>query len=207
MTMSSADLALLQPSLVNRTDKIFLNVGCGDKSNTRLPECFQGNGWNQVRLDIDPSLEPDIVADITDLSRVKASSVEAIYSSHNLEHLNLHQVDTALKQILSTLKPGGFFLVTLPDIQAVAEWVAKGKLMETMYESPMGPIRPIDVLFGHQGAIEKGNKFMAHKCGFDKNSLSDALTVAGFNEVRVMTDAHSNLWGYAVKAYESLANE
>lgn len=199
MTMSAADLAILQPTLVDRSDKIFLNVGCGDKNNIRLPECFQGHGWHQVRLDIDPSLEPDIVADITDLSRVKASSVEAIYSSHNLEHLNLHQVDTALKQILNTLKPGGFFLVTLPDIQAVAEWVVEGKLMEVMYQSPMGPIRPIDVLFGHQGAIESGNKFMAHKCGFDKNSLAEALTVAGFQEVRVMTDEHANLWGYAVK--------
>ncbi|WP_206696866.1 class I SAM-dependent methyltransferase [Marinomonas algicola] len=199
MTMSAADLAILQPTLVDRSDKIFLNVGCGDKNNIRLPECFQGHGWHQVRLDIDPSLEPDIVADITDLSHVKTNSVDAIYSSHNLEHLNLHQVDTALKQILNTLKPGGFFLVTLPDIQVVAEWVAEGKLMEVMYQSPMGPIRPIDVLFGHQGAIEKGNQFMAHKCGFDKNSLAEALTLAGFQEVRVMTDEHANLWGYAVK--------
>jgi predicted SAM-dependent methyltransferase len=95
MTMSAADLSLLQPTLIHRTDKIFLNVGCGAKDNIRLPECFQGHGWHQVRIDIDPSLEPDIVADITDLSHVKTNSVDAIYSSHNLEHLNLHQVDTA----------------------------------------------------------------------------------------------------------------
>ena len=56
------------------------------------------------------------------------------------------------------------------------------------------------MLYGHQASVEKGNHYMAHKSGFDKNSLSQALLNAGFSEARVTADELYNLWGYAQKA-------
>ncbi|SBT18953.1 hypothetical protein MGA5115_03114 [Marinomonas gallaica] len=199
MTMSAADLKQLQPEIYERSAKRFLNVGSGHAGSERLPECFRFGDWQQIRLDINPKVKPDVLADVTDLSNIEDHDVDAVYSSHNLEHLHQHQVPKALSEIHRVLKPNGFVLLTMPDIKAVAKWVLEGKLMETIYESPMGPIRPIDIMFGHQGAVEQGDTFMAHKTAFDANSLAHALNEEGFKEVRVMTDKYHNLWGYGVK--------
>ncbi|WP_083387323.1 methyltransferase domain-containing protein [Salinicola sp. MIT1003] len=200
MTMTAADLHQLQPAMTDRQRKRFLNVGCGSAGPERLPECLRQPGWEQIRLDINPAVKPDIIASTTDLSAVETGSVEAVFSSHNLEHLYPHETVVALKEMHRVICPGGFLLITLPDLQQVAHWIARGKLTETLYDSPAGPITPLDILYGHRASVEKGNTFMAHKCGFDKKSLSEALVNAGFAEVRVKADAHYNLWGYAQKA-------
>ncbi|WP_206679539.1 class I SAM-dependent methyltransferase [Vreelandella salicampi] len=199
MTMTAADLSVLQPELNPQTHKRFLNVGCGSAGPERLPECFQQDDWQQIRLDINPAVKPDIIADLTDLSAVQTGSIDAVYSSHNIEHLYLHETTVALQEMHRVIRPGGFLLITLPDLQQVAKLIAQGKLSEEIYRSPVGPITPLDMLYGHQASVERGNTYMAHKCGFDKHSLSTALLNAGFHEVRVTADAHYNLWGYAQK--------
>ncbi|WP_346796465.1 methyltransferase domain-containing protein [Halomonas sp. Bachu 37] len=200
MTMTAADLNALRPALQQRAHKRFLNVGCGSAGPERLPECFQQAGWQQIRLDINPAVKPDIIADTTDLSAVETASMDAVFSSHNLEHLYLHDTVAALNEMHRVICPGGFLLITLPDLQQVAQWVAEGKLTEVIYQSPAGPITPLDILYGHQRSVAEGNTFMAHKSGFDKHSLSEALLKAGFKEVRVTADPYYNLWGYAQKA-------
>jgi predicted SAM-dependent methyltransferase len=50
----------------------------------------------ELRLDIDASVAPDIVATMTDMSRVADASVDAVFSSHNIEHLDPHEVPVAL---------------------------------------------------------------------------------------------------------------
>ncbi|NYS60338.1 methyltransferase domain-containing protein [Halomonas salicampi] len=197
--MTAADLSVLQPELNPQTHKRFLNVGCGSAGPERLPECFQQDDWQQIRLDINPAVKPDIIADLTDLSAVQTGSIDAVYSSHNIEHLYLHETTVALQEMHRVIRPGGFLLITLPDLQQVAKLIAQGKLSEEIYRSPVGPITPLDMLYGHQASVERGNTYMAHKCGFDKHSLSTALLNAGFHEVRVTADAHYNLWGYAQK--------
>lgn len=200
MTMTAADLNALRPALQQRAHKRFLNVGCGSARPERLPECFQQPSWQQVRLDINPAVKPDIITDTTDLSTVETASMDAVFSSHNLEHLYLHDTAAALNEMHRVIRPGGFLLITLPDLQQVAQWIAEGKLTEVIYQSPAGPITPLDILYGHQRSVAEGNTFMAHKSGFDKHSLSEALLNAGFSETRVTADPYYNLWGYAQKA-------
>ncbi len=200
MTMTAADLHALQPALAVRPRKRFLNVGCGSAGPERLPECLREPGWEQVRLDINPAVKPDVLASTTDLSGVAEASMDAVFSSHNLEHLYLHETRVALKEMHRVIRPGGFLLITLPDLQQVARHVAEGRLNEALYQSPAGPITPLDILYGHQPSVAQGNIYMAHKSGFDRDSLSQALLAAGFAEVRVNADLHYNLWGYARKS-------
>ncbi|MBZ9566652.1 class I SAM-dependent methyltransferase [Modicisalibacter tunisiensis] len=199
MTMTAADLQALQPAMNDTAPRTFLNVGCGSAGPERLPECLRQPGWRQIRLDINPDVEPDILADTTDLSAVESESVDAVFSSHNLEHLDDHAVPTALAEMHRVIRPGGFLLITLPDLQQVAQWVAQGKLTETLYDSPAGPITPLDILYGHRASVARGNHYMAHRTGFDTQRLGQVLRAAGFAEVRVTADAHYNLWGYARK--------
>ncbi|MDB5362585.1 MAG: Methyltransferase type 11 [Rhodospirillales bacterium] len=162
-------------------EKILLNVGCGPRgSNLRLPELFRSQGWREVRVDLDPAVRPDLIASITDLSGVPDNSIDALWSSHNIEHLYRFEVPKALAEFLRVLKPEGFVYLKTPDIQAVAELIAADQLHEAAYESQAGAITPHDMIFGHEASIAGGNLFMAHHSGFTATSLGTALRTAGF---------------------------
>ena len=118
-----------------------------------LPPALINRGWREIRLDIDPDAEPDIVASMTDLSPVPSDSVQAVYSSHNLEHMYPHEVGVVLGEFRRVLSPDGVALINLPDLQTVAQLVAADLLEQPAYMSPRGPISPIDMMFGLRAAL------------------------------------------------------
>ncbi|AHK78908.1 SAM-dependent methyltransferase [Ectothiorhodospira haloalkaliphila] len=177
--------------------RVFLNLGCGSAGADRLPSVFRGPQWQQVRIDINPQVKPDIISSIIHLEKVADASVDAIWSSHNLEHLPIHHIPLAMAEMRRVLKPNGFALITLPDLKAVAQLVVEGKLTEVAYQSPAGPVRALDMLFGHAGAVAAGNEHMAHRSGFDAQFLAESLLEAGFAEVRVRKGDCYDLWAYA----------
>ena len=164
--------------------RTILHVGPGHRHNgAKLPAAFQGSDWKEVRLDIDPANAPDIVGSMLDMAAVADASVDAIYSSHNIEHVYAHEVPLVLKEFLRVLKPDGFLLVTCPDLQTVCQLVAQDKLGEAAYTAPAGAITPLDILYGHGAALAAGHHYMAHKCGFTLKTLTQALQAAGFQTV------------------------
>jgi SAM-dependent methyltransferase len=181
------------------SQKIVLNVGCGYPLNQRLHPHFQAPQWRELRLDIDPAVRPDIVCSITEMTPLGDGSVDAIWSSHNLEHLYRHEVPQALAEFLRVLKPGGFALLNLPDLQKVAELIAGDGLETEAYRSPSGPITPLDMLFGHGASLAQGHLFMAHKTGFTVTTLDRALAEAGFVEVQARRGDAFDLWAVAYK--------
>ena len=161
--------------------KTILHVGPGHRNNgAKLPVAFQGSEWKEIRLDIDPANEPDIVGSMLDMAAVQDASVDAIYSAHNIEHVYAHEVPQVLKEFLRVLKPDGFLVVTCPDLQTVCQLVAEDKLGDAAYTSQAGPITPLDILYGHGAALAAGHLYMAHKCGFTLKTLTQALHTAGF---------------------------
>lgn len=176
--------------------KTVLHVGCGPYKPEKLHSLFRNGEWREVRLDIDPNVKPDIVASITDLSALSDGSVDAVFSSHNLEHLYPHEVPQALKEFRRVLKsPKGFALITLPDLQQVAQLIAEDKLDDPAYQSPAGPITPLDMLYGHRASLARGNLFMAHRTGFTAKTLAQSMAQAGFAQASVGRDGRFNLWG------------
>src|SRR5438874_10160354 len=163
--------------------KIVLNVGCGYPLRQKLHRHFHGPEWREVRLDLDPAVQPDIVCSITDMSPVAADSVDAVWSSHNLEHLQRHEVPLALGEFRRVLKPHGFLLLTLPDLQQVARLVVEDRLEASAYISQSGPITALDMIFGHTASLALGNQFMSHRSGFTVRSLHKLMIEAGFVEV------------------------
>ena len=159
-----------------------LHVGCGPQNITRL-KGFSTHGWEEVRFDIDPNVNPDLLGTLTDMSSVVDGSVDAIYSSHNIEHVFPHEVPSVLAEFHRVLKADGFVVLTCPDLQSVCEHIVNDKLYDTLYVSPAGPIAPIDILFGHRAAMEQGNLYMAHKCGFTWKVLSGLFQEAGFQSI------------------------
>jgi hypothetical protein len=159
--------------------KTFLHVGCSTLNKSGL-KGFDSVEWREIRFDIDPSVYPDIVGTLTDMHAVATGSVDAIFSSHNIEHVFPHEVHTVLLEFHRVLKQDGIVVLTCPDLVSVCQAVANDRLMETLYDSPAGPIAPIDILYGHRNSVAKGELYMAHKTGFTYSSLNSALFKAGF---------------------------
>ncbi len=164
--------------------KILLNVGAGHpKSGARLPNAFQTPDWKEVRLDIDPANEPDVIGTLLDMSAVADESVDAIYSSHTIEHLYPNEIPQAMQEFLRVLKPSGYAVITCPDLQAAAEMIAQDNLMEVAYTSPAGVVTPFDIVYSHRQFTGRDKPYMAHHCGFTLKVLSGTLQSNGFAAV------------------------
>ena len=179
----------------------FLHVGCGSKTKEQTTREFARDGWQEVRYDIDESVKPDIVGTMTDISAIEDESYDAVFSSHNIEHLYPHEVPVALIEFLRVLKPTGIAVVTCPDLQSVCDLVAQDRLTDTAYESPAGPIAPIDILYGFRSSMARGNLYMAHKCGFTQKVLVATIQSAGFKRVASMSrkSPYFDLWAIGTK--------
>jgi predicted SAM-dependent methyltransferase len=178
-----------------------LHVGCGPKNPAKLPAPFRSEAWKEIRFDIDPKVKPDVTGTMTDMSGFAGDSVDAVYSSHNLEHLYVQEIPLALKEFLRVLKRSGFVLITCPDLQSIAALVADDKLIEPAYTSAAGPISPFDMIYGHRASLMRGNLHMAHRSGFTARLLAVTLREIGFGHVVVARDrGNFALWALATKA-------
>jgi len=174
----------------------FLHVGSGAKHKDQTTAGFNQPHWSEIRLDIDPGVQPDIVSDMTEMSAVGTATVEAIYSAHNIEHLYLHQVPVALGEFRRVLKPDGFAVIACPDLQAMAALIAEDKLHEPAYHARAGGITPHDTLYGFGAQLARGYLHMAHRCGFTRSSLMEALLGAGFARTGILRRKFE-LWAVA----------
>ena len=159
--------------------KIFLHVGCGAQNKSSCLG-FNNDNWKEIRFDIDKNVNPDIVGTLTDMKSVETGSVDAIYSSHNIEHIFPHEVPITLREFYRVLKEDGIVVITCPDLQSAGEALTQDKLFETLYEGLSVPVTAFDILFGHRETTAEGNVFMVHKGGFTYSLLERAFYEAGF---------------------------
>lgn len=169
--------------------KHLLNAGSGPGSARRIARMVHEQDLKEVRFDIDPGVQPDVVGSILELEKsFEPQSFDVIWSSHVLEHLYAHDVFPTLRQFQRILKRDGFALLMTPDLEAVAHFIVEHGVAAIAYNSPAGPIRPLDMLYGHSRAIEEGHVHMAHHTGFTAERLGNLLLMAGFPTVSVATE-------------------
>jgi len=135
-----------------------LMLGCGRK----IP-----SGWTGV--DIDPSLKPEIVDDMSTLSKVQDETCEEIKSQHGLEHLLYEDAILAFGNWFRVLKPGGIVSMELPCLDKCHRMIQSEDARERHYGT-----------VGLFGDIKSGNLFLIHKHGWSIASLTRELTKAGF---------------------------
>jgi SAM-dependent methyltransferase len=186
--------------------KSVLNAGCGPATSSKLPSVFAPDKWAEVRLDIDPRTQPDILSSFADMScAVGDARFDALFCSHAIEHLYAHEVIPAFREFLRVIKPEGFALVTCPDLAAIARHLLTHGAEAIAYQSPAGPIRPIDMLFGHSQSIADGRISMAHNTGFTAQRLARTAQAAGFGEVRIIEGGAFDLWAVLLAPGASVA--
>ena len=166
-----------------------LNAGSGGPSSRGIGPIFASSEWEEIRLDVDPSVDPTTIGSITDMKDLFDSGCfDAIWSSHTLEHLFSHDVPVALGEFKRVLRPDGFALIMCPDLESIAHHIIQHGADHIAYVSPAGPITPIDMLYGHLASVAQGRSYMAHRTGFTADRLGNLLLQAGFPTVHVRRD-------------------
>jgi len=183
---------------LSRVTRRVLNAGSGFRSSRQLHPVFSSENWKQISLDIDPTTEPDIVSSITDLQGVVlTSSFDAVFCSHTLEHLHAHEAPLAISEFKRVLKNDGFALIRSPDLETAASLIVERGAEHVAYQSPAGPITPLEMLFGHTVSIARGRTNMGHKTGFTCASLGKLLLAGGFPTVLAKRESF-DLWALAI---------
>jgi SAM-dependent methyltransferase len=176
-----------------------LNVGGGDKT---IPVPPYYDGWRHDLLDINPAYHPDICLDARQLQTLPASTYDAVYCSHNLEHYHRHECDIVLKGFHHVLKPDGFAEIRVPNLAAaVRAMVEQGlDIDDVLYASAAGPILVRDLIYGFHSNIEKtGQEHYLHKTGFTARSLGRLLNANGFPHIAVRPLSAFTLVAHAFK--------
>ena len=174
--------------------KRVLNAGSGPRRPSRAHAFFPPSEFEEVRIDVEATVAPDLLGSFCDMRALVADeSFDALWSSHSLEHLDDHQVQPALREFRRVLKPSGFAIVTCPNLSAIVRLLAAHDLDQVVYASPAGPIRALDMLYGHSASIAAGHAAMAHRTAFTASRMGRLATDSGFAEARVVEDGY-DLW-------------
>jgi len=180
--------------------KKFLHVGCGRHTKINTTPGFINGSWQEVRLDIDEAVNPDILSSVLELDEIESESFDSVFTSHNIEHVYTHQIPIMLTGFLRILKGDGYVVITCPNVLEAARLIRQDKLTEPAYISPAGPITPLDIMYGHTEALKSGNEYMGHKTGFTPRSLGEALISAGFKTVALKAPSTKfDMWAIAAK--------
>lgn len=107
-------------------------------------------------------------------------SVDKIYSSHALEHLDKERGEALLRGCFRVLKKGGIFRLVVPDL----EYHARRYLQRISNGGPSDRAAHDDFLWNIYGAyLEKRRYGASHRYMYDWPTLQLVLSEIGFNRV------------------------
>ena len=167
-----------------------------------------GSGVNpdpkyNLHLDIDPTVNPDIVSDARSIP-LGDNSIEAIKAVDVLEHISYRDTLDTLKEWNRVLKRRGELYVQVPEAG-----IAINRFVNSQLNSVDG-LDDIDIvklawvlLGGHYDNCyvkEKENwRFNAHYALFTQDSLKFYLKQAGFRVTKMIVNDHPNILCWARK--------
>ena len=132
----------------------------------------RAEGWSIY--DIAPGPEVDYVGDCRDLSQFADGSIETIYASHVLEHVDyLKGWLATLKEWHRVLAPGGNLMVSVPDLEILC------RLFVHPNSKPIDQFNIMRMMFGGQT-----NEHDIHYGGFFWEAMGSVLQEAGFIDIK-----------------------
>lgn len=136
--------------------------------NNQLMLGFSGKLSSWVTFDIIPGA--DYLGSIKDLSLFSSNSMNRIYASHVLEHINSKDAEIALQEMYRVLKPKGELFIVVPDLLVLSQF------LETEFSQTA-----IDIMYGVNRPLNDWNP--QHQYGYTKTSLRELLLKTKFTEI------------------------
>lgn len=98
----------------------YINLGSGQAR-------FEGPEWTNVDCVSREGQIPDLIDDARTLNEIEDNSVDGIVLQHCLEHFVLPDASRVIGSCWRVLKPGGWLVVTVPNIRALGQrWLMGG---------------------------------------------------------------------------------
>jgi predicted SAM-dependent methyltransferase len=126
-------------------------------------------GWKILNIQKNDGV--DFVGDITDLSQFEDESIDEIYASHVVEHIDQKNIKKTLKGINRVLKNDGKFYISVPDLDILCRiFIEKTAPLKVKFHV-------MRMMFG--GQIDE---FDYHYFGWNYEFLNSYLIEAGFKK-------------------------
>jgi hypothetical protein len=183
--------------------QLCLNVGCGlsfgpswvniDSSYSLRVRRFPIIGNIAGRIGGFPNWpESIIIGDVVRGISIPNCSCKLVFASHVLEHLTEQDFYIALKNLYSYLCPGGYLRCIVPDLEIYArEYIARLSCDKAEVSAGANAYFLTNSNLGLQtrrnhlvGRIREAMSNSRHQWMWDKPSLTKALKIVGFGEVK-----------------------
>ena len=127
-------------------------------------------GWSILNIQKNNNI--DFVGDISDLSQFEDNSIDEIYASHVVEHVNQKNIKKTLSGIHRVLTTNGKFYISVPDMDVLCRiFISKEAPTKVKFHV-------MRMMFG--GQIDE---FDFHYFGWNLQFLKDYLSSAGFKKI------------------------
>ena len=126
-------------------------------------------GWKILNIQKNDGV--DFVGSITDLSQFKDDSIDEVYASHVVEHIDQKNIKKTLKDINRVLKKDGKFYISVPDLDILCKIFIEKKA------PPKVKFHVMRMMFGGQT-----DEFDYHYFGWNYEFLNSYLIEAGFKK-------------------------
>tara|TARA_B100000795_G_scaffold241580_1_gene204390 strand:- start:100 stop:609 length:510 start_codon:yes stop_codon:yes gene_type:complete len=114
----------------------------------------------------------DFVGDISDLSQFEDNSIDEIYASHVVEHVNQKNIKKTLSGIYRVLATKGKVYISVPDMDVLCRiFIAKDAPIKVKFHI-------MRMMFGGQT-----DEFDFHYFGWNLEFLKEYLLIAGFTKI------------------------
>ena len=127
------------------------------------------DGWKILNIQKNDGV--DFVGSISDLSQFDDSSIEEIYASHVVEHVDQKNIKKTLEGIYRVLKNDGKFYISVPDLDVLCRIFIDNKAPAKV------KLHVMRMMFGGQT-----DEFDYHYFGWNYEFLNSYLIEAGFKK-------------------------
>ena len=127
-------------------------------------------GWKILNIQKNDGV--DFIGSITDLSQFEDESINEIYASHVVEHVDQKNIKKTLKGIYRVLKNGGKFYVSVPNMDYLCRILIDEKAPSKVR------IHVMRIIFGGQV-----DDYDFHYFGYTLQLLSGFLKESGFKKI------------------------
>jgi SAM-dependent methyltransferase len=225
----------LLPPVAAKGSIVILNLGCGTKTSS---ECINIDWSWWLRIARNPIMkalapvfldsvrmnklneiasQPILVHDLRNGIPYPDNTVDAVYHSHVIEHIDRSSVEAFMREVRRVLKPGGIQRIVAPDLEALArsyladlisdppsvEWQAHdahiSDMIEQMVRRDSGAIKGLPSFRRFLDIAVRGDarrRGETHQWMYDRVNLPGLLDLNGFRDIRILDYRTSMIPGW-----------